>query len=386
MARDVGRLTLAASLIILGVAFMVDNLMGWRIAWWLARLWPLLLIGFGLEWVWAAQRGDSGQRLRPDSGAVAMLVLLGIASAIWAENSMPRVVVAPPSIRYESRNSEYEHRYTMPQIVIPNPVAIPFGNASANLVQTFDQAVPDLKMVDVADSSAAIEVTRGGRFQVELSITGYGLTEQDARLNAERVRLRVDQGQTTRIRAEGAEGLSRYTVRYRIQLPDGVGLKAESTSGSIRVSDLRGAVILQSSSGSIRVEKIAGDVTAIATSGSIDAQEVHGLIRATASSGAIRVEEPRGPLSLQTTSGAIRVTADEVVGDMDLTTSSGSVTVTIPEEAGVAVNARTSSGTVTGPAWLTIGEGRGSGSGTQGDGKHYIQIRTSSGPVQLRVD
>lgn len=386
MRRDVGRLTLAASLIILGVAFMVDNLMDWRIAWWLARLWPLLLIGFGLEWVWAAQSGDSDRRLRPDSGAVAMLVLLGIASAIWAENSRHRVVVAPPSVWYESRSSEYENRYTVPQIVIPNPMVVPFGSASANLVRTFDQAVPDLKMVDVADSSAAIEVNRGDRFQVELSITGYGLTEQDARLNAERVRLRVEPGQTTRIRAVGTEGLSRYIVRYKIQLPDGVGLKAESTSGSISASDLKSAVILQSSSGSIRAEQITGDVTAIATSGSIDAQEIHGLIRANASSGAIRVEEPRGPLSLQTTSGAIRVTAHEVVGDMDLTTSSGSVTVTIPDEAGVAVNARTSSGAVTGPAWLTIGEGRGSGSGTQGDGKHYIQIRTSSGPIHLRVD
>lgn len=382
MTRDVGRLTLAASLIILGVAFMIDNLLDWRIAWWLARLWPLLLIGFGLEWVWIAQRSDSARRMRPDSGAVAMLLLLGIASAIWADSSLSRLHVNPPSV-HESRNSTYEYRYEGPRTVFPTPSMTPFGNVSSNLVRTFNQPVSDLKMIDVADTSANIEVTGGDQLQIELVITGFGPTEQEASLNAERVRMRVDPGQTTRVRAEGTEGLSHYVLLYRIQVPDGVGLKAESQSGTIDVKGLGGAVILQSSSGSIRADGVGGDVTAIATSGPIEAKDVRGLVRASANSGSIRVQNSRGPLSLQTTSGPIRVEADEVAGDYDLTASSGAITVSIPGEAGVAVDARTSSGSVTGPAWLTIGEGRGSGSGTQGDGKRYIQIRTSSGPIKL---
>lgn len=383
LAQRVGRLTLAATLILLGAVLIVDNLTGWRAAWYVTRLWPVMLILFGLEWVWVSGRAKSDARVRSDGGAIVVLIFLGFGSAIWGSASSrqfyPPLINIEPTIHLVPPGQPI---FSVPVIEI-NPFAV--RSEELKLTQSLDPVdIADLKEITVDERSAAITVVHGGpSLEVEALVTAYGRTREEALANAGQIRLRVDQGPVTRIYAQGADTQARYDLAYRISVPDGVGLQLRSLSGAIRVTDAPATVSAETTSGSITVSGAGGDVKVSSTSGAIDLTQVGGAVKAVATSGGIRAADAGGPVVATTSSGGLNVQAARIQGAYDLSASSGSILMQIPAGAGVTVSARSSSGTVSGPPWLTIGEGRNSGAGTSGAGRYTITARTSSGAIRI---
>lgn len=376
MSRRVGRITLAATLILLGVALVADNLTAYDFAWYIARLWPLMLIFLGLEWVWATSRQIPGEPIRTDGGAIVGLILLAIISSIWSNWSdrffpAGRWILAEPNL--------------VRHVVTPPPGAFfrGFGNVREEIVLTHSAPVEGMREVVVDAASASVEVVAGSSFRVDLTVTGYGVHREAALESARQTRLRVISGPTTTITADSLDGGDRRSLSYRVEVPEGVAVRVKTSSGSARVEGVRAAVAVETSSGSVSLKQIRGDVTTSATSGSVRLEKIDGAIRGVSSSGSIRIEESRGRVLAQSSSGSITVKLDAVTAPIDLTASSGSIHLELPDDADVTVEARSSSGGVSGPGWLTIGEGRSTGRGKNGNGAHLVQLRTSSGSIRV---
>ncbi|MGE5676275.1 MAG: DUF4097 family beta strand repeat-containing protein, partial [Mycobacterium leprae] len=219
--------------------------------------------------------------------------------------------------------------------------------------------------------------------------------------NARLVGLQVTPGATTEVKANWPTNLSRIDLNFIVTVPNGVNVQlktasgtihvaniegkvtTESASGSISISGVMGSVDLRSASGSIRAQQIAGDLTAAAASGSIRASDVTGKTTATSVSGAVDIVNPGNVVVGSTVSGRLQVTANKVAGDYQLHATSGPVMVTLPSDASVTVKAKSISGTVARLPWLTLGEGRNSASGTQGDGTYKITVDTASGAITI---
>ncbi|HEY3368072.1 MAG TPA: DUF4097 family beta strand repeat-containing protein [Symbiobacteriaceae bacterium] len=393
MIQKVGRYTLALALIILGGVLIFDNLHGTRVTGFVAHLWPALLILLGIEWLFFAARLPEGERVRVDGGAIAGIVIVAlIASAVGATWRIP------------GRNVNFNFRG--PEIVIPPipsipPIPNPFNTVSDEITKTYDGDAALLKDLAVNASSGNIIVTRGDQFKIEMRVRTYGRNRQDAARNAQDFELKVTPGATTQVHPEWPAGFSRFDLEFRIVAPAAANLRLETSSGNISVRGMDGTVYAQSSSGNVEVDgvkgnvdlrassgnitasNVGGDAVVTASSGNVTARSVKGRVRANATSGTVRVDEPLGAVSAQSSSGSVNVTATTVGGDYDLAASSGHVQLNIPASASVTVSARATSGNVSGPSWLTIGEGRNSGTGSNQGGTYRVTIQTSSGGIDI---
>lgn len=393
MVQKVGRYTLALALIVIGGALIYDNLKGTSATWYVVHLWPAILILLGLEWLLLSTRIGAGDKLRVDGGAIVGVVVVAlVASGINA------------AWRGPIRNFNFRG----PEIVIPPipsmpsmPSINPFSAVSDDVVKTFEGDAATLKDLTVTAGSGHINVVPSDTFKVEMHVRGYGRDKQEAEQNAQRVELLVTPGATTTVRAQWPPSLTRMDVDFEIYAPAAANARLDTSSGRISVKDRTGGVYAQSSSGGVQVENVMGsvdlrassgnitalgvqgDVVVTSSSGSILVRKAGGTVKANATSGTVLIEDPSGAVSAQASSGNVTVSAYQVGGNYDLGASSGHVQLNMPASAAVNVTARATSGHVAGPAWLTIGEGRNSGSGTNGDGTFRVNIRTSSGGIDV---
>lgn len=386
MSQHVGRLTLAFALMIIGVSLIIDNLLQTEIAVYVGHLWPVLLMALGLEWIWAAGRLDAGQKMRMDLPALIMLGLVAVGLAAWSEVRLDR--------RWRSETHRFPPRIESHVPSPPSPPSPPsalrppfLATLPATVETTYDTFDPAVNRIEISDSSAGITVRSGSKLQVKLKATGYGSSETDAQENARSLRLQVTAaGGAAKVSVERLRTLNRFGLTYEVEVPSGVNVTVRSSSGSVVVEGIDGAVDVTAASGHIRIGEIAGSVSASSSSGSMDLERISGNLKANANSGSIRIKDVQGAVSAQASSGSIQVESLQVGGPYDLTASSGGVRLKLPGSANVAVKARASSGTVTGPRWLTIGEGRNSGSGALGTGQHEVTIRTSSGSIHVDAE
>ncbi|MDF2627442.1 MAG: putative adhesin [Symbiobacteriaceae bacterium] len=409
MSRKVGRMTLAATLMIAGGIILVDNLLNTDVAWYIGRFWAVLLVFLGLEWISSATRAErDGTKVAFDGGAVIGLVIVAIiASNVSSWGRAPRLIQElrniPNNVRVEIAVPEIDiPPITMPPITPPNP----FGSVPADVVKTAPLTLAPGASLHLTTASGNVTVQDGAQAMVEMRVRGYGRSVEDAERTAESVGLYMQpSNEKTQVSAVIPPTAGRTDISFVVTLPKDaqVALTIDSSSGSVNVADRAGSVTITTSSGAIRAERIVGnvnlransgsvlasaitgDATASSTSGSVQVAVVSGNVKVNSTSGSVVAREVGGRLEALSSSGSITVDTETVGGDYDVSAVSGAVRVAIPASAGVNVTAKASSGRVTGPAWLTIGEGRNSGSGTQGDGAYRLNLKTTSGGISLEV-
>ncbi|MEP6955400.1 MAG: DUF4097 family beta strand repeat-containing protein [Chthoniobacterales bacterium] len=142
-------------------------------------------------------------------------------------------------------------------------------------------------------------------------------------------------------------------------------VKADTSGGKLKFSQLHGPLDARTSGGSIALDDCDGDLKVSTSGGAIDANRNRGRLDARTSGGAIAVrgfvgdtevktsggrltlENMTGNVSGKTAAGSISCSlTDRIAGDVELQTSAGSIEVTVPPRAGANVEARTSMGRV----------------------------------------
>ena len=202
-----------------------------------------------------------------------------------------------------------------------------------------------------------------------------------------------------------------------IQVGDVDGkIKAQTSSGSIRLNHIKGAVEAGNAGGDIAIAECGGDLAANTSSGSIRIQQVNGQATLTDAGGDIAVADARKALVARTSSGSIRVKlaegdvtagnsggdilAETVGGEMTASTSSGAIEVGLVKgkraelknaggnievgEAGGSVMAHTSSGAIhiklaQGP----VNAGNSGGDVAISEAGGSVKAETSSGTIKL---
>jgi hypothetical protein len=121
-------------------------------------------------------------------------------------------------------------------------------------------------------------------------------------------------------------------IDYTIEVPKGFGAVSWTTSGDVRISNVRGDVELHGTSGDISLREVGGMVKVEVTSGNIEAKDIGGDLRILSSSGDAVVDRIHGGFVMQATSGdadAKRVSGDcqvqLITGDLALKGCLGNV-------------------------------------------------------------
>jgi DUF4097 and DUF4098 domain-containing protein YvlB len=147
-------------------------------------------------------------------------------------------------------------------------------------------------------------------------------------------------------------------------------LEAQTSNGSIDVSDITGDTTLRTSNGAIRGEVRKGRFGATTSNGSIT----------------IRLKEPdSSPVRLQSSNGHIELTMD-AVREVHANTSNSSITVRLPAAAGAQVDAHTSNSSISCDFDVTMhGELKPKHrlEGTIGKGGPLLDLGTSNGSIKV---
>ncbi len=133
-------------------------------------------------------------------------------------------------------------------------------------------------------------------------------------------------------------------------VPPETGLNIESASGNLSIQDSHAdEVDVRSSSGSIRLSSIRGEVAAESSSGSLYLDRITGSMKAQSTSGRIEVNVLDGDLFASASSGSIRLSG--IIGDINVGSSSGRIEL---DSTRGEVIAETSSGSINGDdVWIT---------------------------------
>lgn len=163
-------------------------------------------------------------------------------------------------------------------------------------------------------------------------------------------------------------------------------VRASTGSGSIEADGVRGSFEARSGSGAIKATGVGGAITAKTGSGSIAlVQAGSGDVQVSSGSGSVNVQGVKGGLQASTASGRITVQG-ELAGDWRLSTSSGGVDIDLPAGQGFQLDATTSSGRIETdfPVTVTGTVNRRSLRGASGSGGPLLQVRTTSGSIEIK--
>ncbi|MBY6274939.1 hypothetical protein [Symbiobacterium thermophilum] len=384
--RRVGRATVAIGFVATGAALLADNVAGAgpRFTDLLLRLWPVFLIGFGLEFLVSGLLSQAGQPrpVRIEVGGAALLAgALALASVIRATSGFGWHSAPIPEVT--------SHTVTR---------SVPAAGAEALLVD-----------VDVGRVSLLTYDEEEVRVEVEYGVLGLVPPNRTAAA-AREYRLEVEGGRTIRVTGRGPDenpesglSLGTLTAHYRIYAPAGLNVRVESGVGAISVEgydgslDLRtraggitveggsGTLYAESGSGRVHVDSFSGPVTASTNAGPVTARAVEGDLTIRTGTGVINVEEHRGPsLTAETRTGSVHARMEHPpAGPVVLRTRAGTISLTVPAESDVTVTATTRSGTITG---LGAAGGTGPARATTqilGAGTYPVRLEANAGSIHF---
>jgi len=333
------------------------------------------------------------------------LALLGAASIVTqaAAQEHPRVVIRETVKRvlsgYQGRNRGPEQTEQFSRkIKVGRDGRVSIGNIAGDIVVTGGSG--DEVSIE------AVKRTRGD--PRELENVHINVTER-----AGRVEVTTDHEQNRNDRNGRSDHVS---VDYTITVPGPASVDLHSVSGSLKVSNVQGAVRMETVSGNVTTSNAPRVELAKSVSGDIDltATSIEGDLNASSVSGSVRARGVKArALQLGSVSGDISVsdvTCDRVElksvsggldfsgtlarsGRYDLTSHSGTVRLILSGITGFELHASTFSGEIRSELPLTVGATDASGrrrtmtnrsiQGTFGDGSAVLTVRTFSGDVVI---
>lgn len=221
-----------------------------------------------------------------------------------------------------------------------------------------------------AQIDTTIAFSRTGTVELQLTggeiiVTSWPREQVRVRATSERSALRLDASSAMLSLGLRSGSPRSGDTRFEVTVPVGVRVRANTTSGDIRVTGSKADVEARTQRGDIAVEDV-GRIDLNAFSGDVEAAAVAGDVRISVLSGDVRVRGGVGEIEIKTVSGEIDVrdarsrfvrlnstsgdlTYDgtiDATGRYELETHSGDVDLTLPANINADITVSTFSGGV----------------------------------------
>lgn len=312
----------------------------------------------------------------------------------------------------------------------PKPPVHERGEARFEETERQTLRVPNVTELDLSNISGDIVITAGSGSEAVIEVVkrGFGNTQQEAReqLSYLNVRLHVSERGRGEVRASydvrnGKRHRFRSSTEYTVTAPAGTAIYANSVSGSIRASRMKGDLSVQSVSGEVRLDAPARVSAAKSVSGDVQISDatVDGPVTASSVSGTVRLHALKARrIEASSVSGDVflkdvacdRASVETVSGDVEYTGTisrggrydfqahSGNITFGVKGDVGFEVEANSFSGRIRSDLAITnlaverAGRERSRRTGmprqdafrgTYGDGSATVELSTFSGSIVI---
>jgi hypothetical protein len=410
---------------------------------WFSNYWPFLLIFWGIvklaEYSWARRRNEPA----PGIGAggvvfVVFLVLSGMAAtkasrtdwswidpgADWNDplgifgtrydftSTVTQPMLSGNQVRIVSPRGNititpspddqahlFVHKYTRSH---SQAEANQFDNATHPAFQqqgslwlldldttAYHQGRFDMELQLPAKYSVSLVNRRGdihiSQMQADIDIeTSHGdITAEQIKGNAV---LRLDHGDVT---AKGINGnLSVDGDVGDSNVADVSGLLSFSGSytGDIQLSHVGNQVRFRSIRTDLQFAKLDGDLHM--DRGSFQANALAGPLVLRTDAKEIHMQDATGDLQIEDRRGDVEVQAKAPIGNVAISTTGGEIDLKLPDSAGFQVDAQSDGGSIQSDYSLNINNDRhnATATGSVGNGKSQVKLRTNRGTIEIRKE
>lgn len=363
----VGTITLALGLVALGTGMLAYNLGGLKSPETVWKMWPLLLIGLGLEYF--IRRAARGQREIEFSIPSVLLILLFILTGAVAN------AVSGLGVGNLLENVSFGQDHRQVRDWQSEPVNVAKGSSL--------EIASNMGQIDLEPSS-------DGKLHVFARITGRAGSEAGAKAAAEAAKVVIEQGRITRIYTDkaNAPAHSNISTDFRIQLPGGMAINADNKMGRISSRHVEGNLELKSDMGEINVEDTRGNINATSRMGSVNIKKATGKIDASTDMGKVYIEDPGAGVRASTRMGEIElISANPLNESYDLNTDNGRILFRLPGQSNLTIEAKTRRGSISGLENDTTGQNGVNSSGklTLGNGKGTARLTAGNGKIDVET-
>jgi hypothetical protein len=305
---------LGLGLIVFGVASLAPlAAFGWIISY-----WPAVLVLLGLWILFRDQLPPATRRPIATAGGLALLAygILAAAASVATSGTLTRSGVGP----------SFGGSPFVDTISLDAP--IPAG-------QTFTVDNPNSRTTIHGGSDSGVHVVATRHFNI-------GGNPPDVRLNPSSGGLSLDAPVSNAGHFPFGHSSS---VEYAIEVPPGVNVRLQSSSGQVEIDGVTGSVEANTNSGQMRLSNLSGAVQAHASSGSIQLNNIAGELKVSTQSGQILGSGLRHVREASTSSGYVSL--EGIFTDAgQIHASSGAVNVKFLSDSAVQLDVRTSSGNI----------------------------------------
>lgn len=181
--------------------------------------------------------------------------------------------------------------------------------------------------------NGSIEITGWDQETVDISGTKYAPTPELR--DAMKIDVSNTPDEVTIRTVRPSERRGNMGAKYIVRVPRKTQLdRITSSNGSVRVSEVEGAVRLRTSNGAVRTLNLRGNLDVQTSNGAVEIQSLDGNAVLRTSNGRIHADEVRGSVDATTSNGGVTVRIGKTEGShpVKIETSNGGVDLTLAAE------------------------------------------------------
>lgn len=349
-----GPVTFAVGLISVGLVLLLYNLGAVTALGWVWKLWPLLLIGIGLEYFVKRSLHREGEVHFHLPSIILIILFMLLGGAAYAISSVGF------SLGGLAGGIPWYHEDRLTYVRSWESGAVPVNAGERLLV---DNKLGMIELLPAGDGELSVQaVIRASESGPARSLAG----QMEPKVT------RADGLVTVQVpNTENWERINnRVATDLTIRVPRGLAVEIQSGAGRVAAGDLDNDLKFDGNTGSVELNNLSGRM------------EVRN------NTGRIEIKNPGGDVIAGTNTGSIKMTSDRpLAAGYELTSSTGLVFMEIPGDSSLKINAvsRTGNISVTGaPDGQVRRDGlRAEYHHTLGEGKGEAELEVGTGSVQI---
>ncbi|OPX87694.1 MAG: hypothetical protein A4E53_02406 [Pelotomaculum sp. PtaB.Bin104] len=348
----VGPITLAAGLIVGGLTLLLYNFGAVPSLEWLWKLWPVLLIGLGVEYL-LKKRFDPERDVHFHVPSFLLILIMIIAGCLlYAATSLGKNINS-----FVDGFPWNQTRYSYSRNWESGPVEIKAG-----------------EQLTIENKTGSIRLLPAQGDELNLKATINSPEGGSARELADKINPEIKRGYgqvSIQVPDTGNNLLSgNHPVTYlEVSVPSGVNIYVKSGTGRIAAENMKANLNIDGSVGTIDLNAISGNIEVMSNTGRI------------------RVFEPGGDLLAKNNTGSIEVSSERPLsGKYDLESNTGMVSLLLPKSSDLVINAESRTGRVSVEGLLNKTDKTGPGdefSCQLGAGKGQANIKVGTGTIKI---
>lgn len=378
----------------LGISFILQQTGGLNILSFWLRLYPILAILLGLDYI-LANTGRTAQVIAKPSGLVVTIIIVIIAVGLISGFTSRFIKEDIQKFRYfegfNQHHFDWRHRT---QLIVEQDFKLPQGVNTIKITNAFGDIRIDTASNNTILAKAIIEqhfshnhdTTLRHAFKFVGEVQGSTLLVTLQR--PERLKEMKSRHLTAQISINVPKGLS-VTVKNTAGNVEVVGvdgnLNIEMAAGNLEVQNVSRDLIVHNKFGTVNIGTVLGNANIISHSGRIQAGKIYGNSYIENSFGEVILEECYGPVTAKLKTGNMNLKLAKIDGNCDIDIKVGNIELGIPAKAQFTLDSECLMGEINSNFDVAVKRkiASATASGAINGGGPLIKIRGNSGNIRL---